>query len=90
MLLNNCFIYFIRIKIYISKSLIYKHVFIFRLLHAQAAYCAFRAAAKTYALAISTITKLENAGYSIANHAALYAEFSVLFYIRSEYDKAYK
>lgn len=61
-----------------------------KLLHAQAAYCAFRAAAKTYALAISTITKLENAGYSIANHAALYAEFSVLFYIRSEYDKAYK
>ncbi|XP_051153214.1 amyloid protein-binding protein 2 [Leptopilina boulardi] len=60
-----------------------------KLLHAQAAYCAFRAAAETYQLAVRTVDKLKNAGHSNANHAALYAEFSVLFYIRSEYDRAY-
>lgn len=62
----------------------------FRLLHAQAAYCAFEGAAKTYELALETVDKLNDAGYKDTNHAALYAEFSVLFFIRSEYDQAYK
>ncbi|XP_031781635.1 amyloid protein-binding protein 2 [Nasonia vitripennis] len=61
-----------------------------KLLHAQAAYCAFTGAAETYQLALQTIEKLKNAGYTNTNHAALYAEFGVLFFIRSEYDQAYK
>lgn len=62
----------------------------YRLLHAQAAYCAFTGAAETHQLALQTIEKLKNAGYTDTNHAALYAEFGVLFFIRSEYDQAYK
>ncbi|XP_034949650.1 amyloid protein-binding protein 2 [Chelonus insularis] len=61
-----------------------------KLLHAQAASCAFKAAAETYELALETIKKLQDAGYRDYNHAALYAEFSVLFFLRSEYDQAYK
>ena len=64
--------------------------FYYRLLHAQASYCSFVKAAETYELALSTIQKLNTAGYTDVNHAALYAEFSVLFFIRSEYDQAYK
>lgn len=62
----------------------------FRLLHAQAAYCAFRGAAKTHELAVEMIEQLKNVGYYDSNHAALFAEFSVLFFIRSEYDQAYR
>lgn len=62
----------------------------FRLLHAQAAYCEFRGAAETRELAVETVEKLKKAGCDGANHAALYAEFSVLFFIRSEYDLAYR
>ncbi|XP_015112577.1 amyloid protein-binding protein 2 [Diachasma alloeum] len=61
-----------------------------KLLHAQAAYCAFRGAAETHELALATVKKLEAIGYKDCSHAALYAEFSVLFFIRSEYDQAYR
>ncbi|XP_043270532.1 amyloid protein-binding protein 2 isoform X2 [Venturia canescens] len=61
-----------------------------KLLHAQAVYCAFRGAAETHELALSTVEKLKAAGYGNTNHAALYAEFSVLFFTRSEYDKSYR
>ncbi|KAK0089498.1 hypothetical protein PV325_007061 [Microctonus aethiopoides] len=61
-----------------------------KLLHAQAFYCAFRGAAETHQLALNTIKKLENAGYKDCSHAALYAEFSVLFFMRSEYDQSYR
>ncbi|EFN75236.1 amyloid protein-binding protein 2 [Harpegnathos saltator] len=61
-----------------------------KLLHAQAAYCAFRGAAKTHELAVEMIEQLKNVGYYDSNHAALFAEFSVLFFIRSEYDQAYR
>jgi len=36
------------------------------------------------------IEKLKSKQYNNSNHAALFAEFSVLFYIRSEYDEAYR
>ncbi|XP_058788660.1 amyloid protein-binding protein 2 [Phymastichus coffea] len=61
-----------------------------KLLHAQAAYNSFIGAAATYKLALDTIKKLEKSERKNANHAALYAEFSVLFFIRNEYDLAYK
>ncbi|XP_011645034.1 amyloid protein-binding protein 2 [Pogonomyrmex barbatus] len=61
-----------------------------KLLHAQAAYCDFEGAAETHQLALEMIEKLKSMQYNNSNHAALYAEFSVLFYIRSEYDEAYK
>lgn len=60
------------------------------MLHAQAAYCAFDGAAETHQLAIEMIEQLKNAQYNNSNHAALFAEFSVLFFIRSEYDQAYR
>ncbi|KAL0122087.1 hypothetical protein PUN28_007095 [Cardiocondyla obscurior] len=61
-----------------------------KLLHAQAAYCDFDGAAETHQLALETIEKLKSKQYNNSNHAALFAEFSVLFYIRSEYDEAYR
>lgn len=62
----------------------------FRLLHAQAAYYTFRGAAETHQLAMNTIQQLRCGGHTNNNYAALYGEFSVLFFIRSEYDEAYK
>lgn len=61
-----------------------------KLLHAQIGYCAFHGAAETFDLAMDTIQKLRSAGYDNINYAALYVEFSVLFFIRSEYDEAFK
>ncbi|XP_046740458.1 amyloid protein-binding protein 2 [Diprion similis] len=62
----------------------------YKLLHAQATYCEFRGAAETRELAVKVVAKLKEAGYDGVNHAALYAEFSVLFFNRSEYDQAYR
>ncbi|XP_024877591.1 amyloid protein-binding protein 2 [Temnothorax curvispinosus] len=61
-----------------------------KLLHAQAAYCDFEKAAETHQIAMKMIEKLKSEQYNNSNHAALFAEFSVLFYIRSEYDEAYR
>ncbi|KAG7198690.1 hypothetical protein KM043_001688 [Ampulex compressa] len=61
-----------------------------KLLHAQAAYCVFRGAAETHQLALDMIDRLKEAGYEGSNHAALFTEFSVLYFIRSEYDQAYR
>ncbi|XP_011305505.1 amyloid protein-binding protein 2 [Fopius arisanus] len=61
-----------------------------KLLRAQAAYCAFKGAAETYELALATVKKLKVTGCKICSLAALYAGFSVLFFIRSEYDQAYR
>ncbi|XP_014608816.1 PREDICTED: amyloid protein-binding protein 2 isoform X1 [Polistes canadensis] len=61
-----------------------------KLLHAQAAYYTFHGAAETYELALNIIQQLRCGGYTDNNYAALYGEFSVLFFIRSEYDEAYK
>ncbi|KAL2719456.1 amyloid protein-binding protein 2 isoform X1, partial [Vespula squamosa] len=61
-----------------------------KLLHAQAAYYTFRGAAETHQLAMNIIQQLRCGGYTSNNYAALYGEFSVLFFIRSEYDEAYK
>lgn len=61
-----------------------------KLLHSQASYCSFIGAAETHKLALNTIKKLQDLSYKDCSHAALYTEFSVLFFIRSEYDLAYK
>lgn len=60
-----------------------------RLLHVQAIYCMFTPATKTFNLANDTIELLKKAD-ELPNLAGLYTEFSLLFFIRSEYDKAYK
>ncbi|KAI4494238.1 hypothetical protein M0802_009107 [Mischocyttarus mexicanus] len=61
-----------------------------KLLHAQAAYYTFRGAAETHELALNIIQQLRCGGYTDNNYAALYGEFSVLFFIKSEYDEAYR
>lgn len=66
------------------------YIVMFRLLRAQAAYYTFRGAAETHKIAMDTIQQLKSAGYTSDNYAALYGEFSVLFFNRSEYDEAYK
>ncbi|XP_076243844.1 protein interacting with APP tail-1 [Calliopsis andreniformis] len=60
-----------------------------RLLHVQAAYCAFEGAAETYKLALEMVEKLKKAGYEY-NHAALYVEFSRLYHVKNVYDEAYR
>lgn len=60
------------------------------MLHVQAAYCEFLQAAKTHQLAIELIERLKEAGYNDYNYAAIYTEFSILFYMKSEYDEAYR
>lgn len=64
--------------------------FFSRLLHAQAVYCKFEGAAETYELALCLIEQLKKADYTAVNHAALYTEFSVLFFMRSEYHDSYR
>lgn len=61
-----------------------------KLLYAQSAYCSFKGAAETYELALKTVKKMDDAGYKDCSHAALFAGISVLFFMRSEYDQAYK
>ncbi|KAF3422649.1 hypothetical protein E2986_10084 [Frieseomelitta varia] len=61
-----------------------------KLLHVQAAYCEFLQAAKTHQLAVELIEQLKKAGYNDYNYAAIYTEFSILFYMKSEYDEAYR
>lgn len=61
-----------------------------RLLHAQTAYSSFIEAAETYKLALETLEKLKSAGYTEINHAALYCEFSALFFAKSEYEQSYR
>lgn len=61
-----------------------------KLLHAQASYCAFQDAAVTFELAMGIVKKLKDAGYENVNHAALFAEFSALFFMRNEYDQSYR
>ncbi|KAF7385467.1 hypothetical protein HZH68_013897 [Vespula germanica] len=53
-----------------------------KLLHAQAAYYTFRGASETHQLAMNTIQQLRCGGHTNNNYAALYGEFSVLFFIR--------
>ncbi|XP_071872684.1 protein interacting with APP tail-1 isoform X1 [Bombus fervidus] len=61
-----------------------------KLLHVQAAYCEFLQAAKTHQLAMELIERLKKAGYNDYNYAAIYTEFSILFYMKSEYNEAYR
>lgn len=61
-----------------------------KLLHVQAAYCVFSQASKTYQLAVDLLTQIKDAGYKYYNCAAIYTEFSILFYMKSEYDEAYR
>ncbi|CAL7941129.1 unnamed protein product [Xylocopa violacea] len=61
-----------------------------RLLHVQAAYCVFAQAAETHQLAVELIDRLKEAGYNDYNFSAVYTEFSKFFYMKSEYDEAYR
>ncbi|KZC14496.1 Amyloid protein-binding protein 2 [Dufourea novaeangliae] len=60
-----------------------------RLLHVQAAYCLFQCAADTQKFAMEIVKQLKEAEFD-CNYAALCSEFSVLYYMRSEYDEAYR
>ncbi|KAJ1520247.1 hypothetical protein ONE63_004454 [Megalurothrips usitatus] len=60
-----------------------------KLFHVQAAYCLFPEAAQTYQdvnKLIQTLRKMNE----LPNLAALYKEFSLHFFLRSEYDSAHK
>ncbi|XP_071442757.1 amyloid protein-binding protein 2 isoform X2 [Hetaerina americana] len=60
-----------------------------KLLHVQTAFCHFDEADKTHHYALNILKCLQDAGEE-ANLAGLYAEFSVLYFIRSQYDEAYR
>lgn len=62
----------------------------FRLLHVQAAYCAFEYATDTQLLALEMVKQLKEAEFNECNYAALYVEFSMLYYMKSEYDHSYR
>lgn len=59
-----------------------------RLLHVQTTYCVFLQAAETHRLALELIQLLKEAGDY--NFAAIYTEFSNFFFMKSEYDEAYR
>jgi len=59
-----------------------------KLLHTQAAFCNFDGAKLTYHHALQLVDKLRAANEE-TNLAGLFAEFSVLHFSRSDYDKAY-
>ncbi|XP_076168325.1 protein interacting with APP tail-1 isoform X2 [Ptiloglossa arizonensis] len=61
-----------------------------RLLHVQAAYCAFEYATDTQLLALEMVKQLKEAEFNECNYAALYVEFSMLYYMKSEYDHSYR
>lgn len=60
-----------------------------KLFHVQAAFCLFPEAAKTYEDINKLIQKLRKMN-ELPNLAALYKEFSIHFFLRSEYDEAHK
>ncbi|KAJ8935248.1 hypothetical protein NQ314_012923 [Rhamnusium bicolor] len=55
-------------------------------IYAEAIYCEFKAAEATFISAQSTIKELEKLN-SVPNLAGLYTNFSLLYFIRSEYDE---
>ncbi|XP_072396043.1 amyloid protein-binding protein 2 [Diabrotica undecimpunctata] len=57
-------------------------------IYAEAIYCEFEKAAETFAAANKVIAQLEEKN-AVPNLAGLYANFSFLFFGRSEYDEAY-
>nr|XP_033342833.1 amyloid protein-binding protein 2 isoform X1 [Megalopta genalis]XP_033342834.1 amyloid protein-binding protein 2 isoform X1 [Megalopta genalis] len=61
----------------------------YRLLHVQAAYCLFENATKTLIQAMDLVKRLKQAEFE-CNFAALYTEFSVLYYMKDMYDEAYR
>lgn len=61
----------------------------FRRIHAEAIFCLFKDADKTFQLAQATVEELKKVD-NVPNLAGLYANFSTLYYMKSEYDKAYK
>ncbi|KAG8231737.1 hypothetical protein J437_LFUL012015 [Ladona fulva] len=60
-----------------------------KLLHVQTAFCHFDEADETHHYALSILQRLQDAGEE-ANLAGLYAEFSALYFIRSQFDEAYR
>ncbi|XP_043264373.1 amyloid protein-binding protein 2 isoform X1 [Colletes gigas] len=61
-----------------------------RLLHVQAAYYAFENATDTQLLALEMVNKLREAKFNDYNYAALYVEFSLLHYMKGEYNQDYR
>uniref|UniRef100_A0A6P7GD56 Amyloid protein-binding protein 2 n=1 Tax=Diabrotica virgifera virgifera TaxID=50390 RepID=A0A6P7GD56_DIAVI len=57
-------------------------------IYAEAIYCEFEKAAETFAAANKVIAELDEKN-ALPNLAGLYANFSFLFFGRSEYDEAY-
>ncbi|KAF4529395.1 hypothetical protein B566_EDAN003486 [Ephemera danica] len=59
------------------------------LLHVQTVYCRFPEADATFQAAVSLVDKMRALG-DVPNLAGLYAEFSVLYFFRSQYNEAYQ
>lgn len=60
-----------------------------KLLHVQTVYCRFPEADATFQAAVSLVDKMRALG-DVPNLAGLYAEFSVLYFFRSQYNEAYQ
>lgn len=61
-------------------------MFFFRRIHAEAVYCLFKEAEQTFELAQATVEELKKLD-SVPNLAGLYANFSTLYYMKSEYEE---
>lgn len=61
----------------------------YRRIHAEAIFCLFKDADWTFQLAQATVDELKKLD-SVPNLAGLYANYSTLYYMKSEYDEAYK
>lgn len=60
-----------------------------RRVQAEAIFCLFKDADRTFELAQSTVEELKMLD-SVPNLAGLYANFSTLYYMKSEYEEAYQ
>lgn len=58
-------------------------------MQAEAIFCLFKDADRTFELAQETVEELKKLD-SLPNLAGLYANFSTLYYMKSEYDEAYQ
>jgi len=74
----------LRVVVYLFKNI--DNCKFFRLLHAQTVYCLFDQASDTYHKASALVEQMANINQA-PNLAGLYAEFSVLYFFRSQYDE---
>lgn len=71
------------------RSLVQSLECCWRLLHVRNAFCKFEEAEETFVLAQTLIDQIKSSGQRI-NFSGIYAEFSTLFFSRSNYKEAYK